>query len=195
MAAPLGSFLAAWVFVRGFASWSPALTWIAAGIFAVTPWLCTPLSGIGPEWIRQDPLIRSELPVLYNEVFKARKDPNRIVVEWLKENAKPDDEILINYEDIPLMYYLPNPIRGGVAAFRVGDDSKSLPQFAILRGSVPFVHWPVFLRQMERYQWEPVSLGAPDVIWGNNPDPMGKAQDPAVAKNIYIARRLGSKTP
>ena len=59
-----------------------------------------------------------------------------MVVEWLKQNAKPTDEILINYEDVPLMFYLPNPIRGGVAAFRVEDDSKSPPEFVVLRQSV-----------------------------------------------------------
>ena len=51
-------------------------------------------------------------------------------------NAAPNDEILINYEDIPLMYYLPNPIRGGISAFRVEDDRTNLrrrgPRHALL---------------------------------------------------------------
>lgn len=59
-------------------------------------------------------------------------DPNRIVVEWLKQNAAPSDEILVNYEDIPLMFYLPNPIRG-LSAFRVEDDAKTPPAFVVLR--------------------------------------------------------------
>jgi hypothetical protein len=113
-----------------------------------------------------------------------------MVVEWLRQNSKPTDEILINYEDVPLMFYLPNPIRGGVAAFRVEDDSKSPPEFVILRQSVRFVHWPVFRRELERYSWKPVPLEAPDVPWGNNPDPMAESVDPEQAGSLYIARRV-----
>ena len=92
--------------------------------------------------------VRPELTALVRDVFRTRRDPNRLVVEWLRQHAQPTDEILINYEDLPLMYYLPNPIRGGVAAFRAEDDAKTPPRFAILRRSVPFVHWPVFQREI-----------------------------------------------
>ena len=88
------------------------------------------------------------------------------------------------------MFYLPNPIRGGLAAFRVEDDAKTPPRFLILRRSVGFVHWPVFQREMGRYNWEPVTLKAPDVMWGNNPDPIGQVQDPATAPSLFIARRV-----
>ena len=81
-------------------------------------------------------LWRSELLRLGTEVFGHQRDANRIVIEWLRENSKPTDEILVNYEDIPLLYYLPNPVRGGIAA--------------VLRRSVPFVHWSVFIREMNR---------------------------------------------
>ena len=88
------------------------------------------------------------------------------------------------------MYYLPNPIRGGVAAFRAQDDWPSPPEFLILRRSVRFVHWPIFARELERYQWQQVPLDAPDVMWGNNPDPMGEAEDAFHAPPLFIARRV-----
>jgi hypothetical protein len=198
VAAPLGSLLAAWFLVRGLEPWPAWVTWLAAALLIVTPWVSMPLRAVLPppdwygDWYKNSPWLRPELLVLRSEVFGHRPDPNRLVVEWLKRNAAPTDEILINYEDLPLMFYLPNPIRGGVAAFRVEDDAKGPPRFAVLRYSVPFVHWPVFLRELERYQWVRVPLDAPDVAWGDNPDPWGQADDPFTAKPLYIARRVGA---
>jgi hypothetical protein len=143
-----------------------------------------------PEWYTANPWFRSELATAGVNIFRHRPDPNRLVIEWLQHNAAPADEILINYEDIPLMFYLPNPIRGGLATFRVEDDSKTPPRFAVLRHSVSFVHWPVFERELQKYRWEPVPLKAPDIVWGNNPDPMAQAEDPRSAPNLYIARRV-----
>jgi hypothetical protein len=58
-----------------------------------------------------------------------------------------------------------------------------------LRHSVDFVDWPLFDREVARYRWQPVPLKAPDVMWGDNPDPMGN-DDPNTAPNLYIARRV-----
>jgi hypothetical protein len=178
MAAPLGAFVTAWLLARLFPRWK-ALPWAAAAVVAVTPWLT--VNGAA---------VRPELLAMAREVFVPRKDPNAMVVEWLRRNAKPTDEVLINYEDIPLMYYLPNPIRGGIAAFRVEDDAKGPPEFLVLRRSVPFVHWPVFEREVNKYKWERIPIGAPDVPWGNNPDPIARIHDPARADELIIARRL-----
>jgi hypothetical protein len=40
--------------------------------------------------------------VLWRNVFGKRPDPNGEVIEWLKQNSAPTDEILIHYEDIPV---------------------------------------------------------------------------------------------
>lgn len=191
MATPLGCFVAAWLFVGLAPVRQPWLGWVGAAVLIATPWFSTPLDVVAPP---SRPLVhgvvfRAELSTLIRDVFKPRKDPNRMVVEWLKQHANPTDEILINYEDAPLMYYLPNPIRGGIAAFRAEDDSTTPPAFAVIRRSVPGVHWPVFIREVGRYQWDEVSTGAPDIAWGNNPDPIGKIQDPDVAKELFLARR------
>ena len=103
--------------------------------------------------------------------------------------AEPSSAALRRYEDFPLMYYLPNPIRGGIATFRAEDDARTPPAFVVLRRSVPFVHKEVFDREVKRYLWQQVPLRAPDVMWGNNPDPMGD-DDPKTAPNLYIGRRV-----
>lgn len=192
IAAPVGAMLTAWLVVRLLGrDWR--LTWVAAAVLIFTPWFSLPMRAIArpPEWWEGSVWYRAELKDLRAEIFGHQPDPNRLVIDWLRKNAAPTDEILINYEDIPLMYYLPNPIRGGIATFRVEDDARTPPRFVILRHSADFVHWPVFEREVARYQWQVVPLKAPDVQWGNNPDPMGN-DDPRAAPDLDIARRVDS---
>jgi hypothetical protein len=187
IAAPLGAMLAAWVLMR-----LRQFAWPAAVVLVFTPWLNLPLRAVvpPPAWWDGSVWYRAELKDLRSEIFGHQPDPNRLVIDWLRKNAAPSDEILIDYEDIPLMYYLPNPIRGGIGTFRVEDDARTPPRFVILRRSVEFVQWPVYDRELARYQWTSIPLKAPDVIWGNNPDPLGD-DDPNAAPNLYIARRVG----
>ena len=195
---PVGCLLTAWVLVRGCGSRANQFAWLCAMVLVLTPWVSMPppLDALipRPAWSKRGSVFRPELSTLCSEVYGHRPDPNRLVVDWLKRNAAPADEILINYEDIPLMFYLPNPIRGGLAAFRVEDDGKRAPRFVVLRRTVGFVHWPVFRREVERYVWIPVPLKVPDVRWGNNPDPMAQGEDPSKAQAIFIARRVEAKT-
>ena len=175
-AAPIGACLLAWVLVRLLRRYRTAFTWVAATVITATSLLSMPLRPFLPPPSRYlvvpDAFIRPELSIVFSEIFTDQPDPNRIVIEWLKRNASPSDEILINYEDVPLMFYLPNPIRGGIAAFRAEDDAVVAPRFLVLRRSVPFVHWPVFRRVFQRYHWVQIPTEAPDYLWGNNPDPM-----------------------
>lgn len=192
MAAPLGGVVAAWVLVRGLGSRTARFAWVAALILAVTPWLSLPGRFLIPDYDRYDAgmLWRTELPMMVSEVFGHRPDPNRMTVEWLRRNASPSDEILVNYEDLPLMYYLPNPIRGGIPAFRAEDDARSAPRFLVIRRSVEFVYKPAFEYEEHRYQWEPIPVKIPDIIWGNNPDPMMWEQYPVEMTWLTLARRL-----
>jgi hypothetical protein len=189
-AAPIGCMVTAWTLVRGFGA-RPVLIGLTAALLALTPWASTVLERLAPapDLRSNGALVRPELSAMIRNVFRTRRDPNQLVVEWLRQHSEPTDEILINYEDLPLMYYLPNPVRGGIAAFRVEDDARTPPAFAIFRQSVSFVHWPVFQREMNRHRWAPVSLKAPDVPWGNNPDPFGQLQDPETARDLLIVRR------
>jgi len=190
IATPVACLLSAWVLVRGF-NLRTTYAWLGAAVLVLTPWLSMPLhvlhrpSSLYPN----SPVFRAELSTLRREIFAYRPDPNRLVIGWLRQNAAPSDEILINYEDLPLMFYLPNPIRGGLGAFRVEDDAKNPPSFLVIRHSTPFVHWPVFQREIDRYQWIAAPVNAPDIMWGNNPDPMAEAQDFNTERKIIVARR------
>jgi hypothetical protein len=158
----------------------------------VCPWLSKPAALLVPAAYRSEAgsVVRAEIPRLFSEVFGHEPDPNRLLIEWLEAHAAPTDEILINYEELPLVFYLPNPIRGGIGAFRVSDDSKGAPRFAILRPSVWFVFWPAFKHEMQRHQWEPLKVNIPDVVWGNNPDPAAHVTDPPRPRSLFIARNV-----
>jgi hypothetical protein len=198
--APVGAIIAAWAMVRGtemlWAGKQWRVTATASGLalfLVVSPWACKPVSFVVPKDLRTDTgnAIRTELARLCSDVFGREPDPNRLVIEWLKMNAAPADEILITYEDLPLVFYLPNPIRGGIGAFRVTDDVKAQPKYAILRPSVWFVHQPVFAHELNRFHWRPVeNFRAPDIVWGNNPDPDAHKWDPAKPRTLQLLQRL-----
>ena len=118
IAAPAGALVAAWLVVRatGKATWLAA---VGAAALALTPWASLPLHAAvqPPVWYPNSQSLRGELPLLCNEVFGHRADPNRLVVEWLKQNAAASDEILINYEDVPLMYYCQTRSAGALRPF------------------------------------------------------------------------------
>ena len=197
---PLGALLAAWV-VDDVAR-AAALRWggrrtrtvVTVGLAALlvaTPLLSVSMqAGIGGPVAPLDRVLRAEIGVTLREIFRERPDPNRLVIEWLRPRLAPGDEILANYEDIPLMFYTGARIRGGVAAFRVEDRSSPPARFMVIRRSVPFVHWPVFLREVRRHSSIKVATGAPDVPFGNIPDPAflaGIGSGP----EVIVAERAG----
>lgn len=190
IAVPVGAMLTAWVLVR-MVGRRPWVVSVATVLLIFTPWLSVPLRAVArpPDWWAGSMVYRAEIGDARAEIFGHQPDPNRLVIDWLRQYAKPTDEVLVNYEDFPLMYYLPNPIRGGISTFRVEDDSKTPPKYLILRRSVGFVHWPMFYREVGRYHWVPIPIKAPDVMWGNNPDPMGD-DDPSKAQPLLFAQRV-----
>jgi len=98
LAAPLGSLVGAWILVRGCGARAPRLAWWGAAVLMATPWASLPgrLPVPSPDRYEAGSMWRSELGILGSEVFGHRPDPNRMTVEWLRENAAPSDEILID---------------------------------------------------------------------------------------------------
>lgn len=138
-------------------------------------------------------LIRPELSILWRELFEHQADPNRDSIELIKALAHPDDDILVNYEDIPFIFYTKNPIRGGVPCFRAEDRSSS-PRYMVMRLRTPFLYWPVLIREANRYRWRRISADIPDIPYGNNPDPnFQQFRTSPKPPSLVIARCMGSK--
>ncbi len=202
---PLASIVVAWVVVRAAnaPTWLRARPWARAGTIvavgaavAVSAVLPYPIDLALARWsgIEATPklrtvLLRGELEHTRREIAGSPPDPNREVIEWVKHRLRDGDEILVNYEDIPFMFYTDAAVRGGVAAFRVEDRAGPPPRFLVLRRSVSFVHWPVFLREAKRHSWSFASTGAPDVPFGNNPDPDSTLWQPR--SEVLVGERVG----
>jgi len=182
---PLAALLMAWLFVE-FGKWigrdskTLTLSVIVAFVISAIVVLC-PLPSNLVAWmiprkgmtLQLNPigtLIRPELALLKDELLEHHIDPNRTVIELIKTKVQPNDEILVNYEDIPFMFYTDNPIRGGIPCFRV-EDRSSTPRFLVIRKSVSFVYWPAFIREINRHNWKRIFVNAPDIMFGNNPEP------------------------
>lgn len=142
-------------------------------LVALSPVFSAPLSrALSPEFdelCAPGRAVRAELTVLGAELTRTAPDPNRAVVEFLRPKLAPGDEVLANYEDLPLAHYLGVPIRGGIAGFRVEDPQPA--RFVVLRRSVSWVHWRAYERALQLARYRQVPLDAPDLPWGNNPDP------------------------
>jgi hypothetical protein len=189
MAAPVACLISAWFLVRVVPNSYHWVIWSATAVLILAPWASMPLHLFvaPPAWYGQGKFLRSELLRMKHEIFENSVDVNREVIDWLRDNADPSDEILVNYADLPLMYYLPNPVRGGIAAFRATDDARTPPRFLVLRTNIPFVPWPVYLTEARRYRWNRAPVTVPSAIWGNNPDPMS-ALTPPHPPDVLILR-------
>jgi hypothetical protein len=185
---PLACLLASWGIVQAGTwisrtlgrSWlRPATAVAMAGFVAITPVLANAVTWAIPN----DPgelhplgtFIRPEIGIALTTIFGHRPDPNREAIELVKTRAKPDDEVLVAYEDVPFFFYTDNPIRGGIAAFRIQDASAPPPRFFVARPGVPFGQSAEFLAELDRYQWETLPTRTPALYWGNNPDPVAQS--------------------
>lgn len=178
---PLGGLLCGWLIAESgrwldrSERWGPPLPrLVPAGFTALL--ILTPVASLPCGWMIR-PSATSQAPWWYRseltritDIFDPIIDPNRVGIEWARSAASTGDEILVNYEDIPFMFYTDFTIRGGIAAFRVREPDAA-PRLAVLRRSAGFTHWNVYRHVIDRRDWAWTKLPAPDIPWGNNPDP------------------------
>lgn len=155
-----------------------SVTTAIAALLIVTNLLCVPGGWAIPGRYRMplytSTVIRPELNAYMDNLRGYGPDPNRATVDYLKERLSPEDEVICNYEDMPLIFYLGNPIRGGIGCFRL-TDTGTVPKYAVLRMSaLGITHRAIYERALSKYAWMPHPLDVPDVLWGNNPDPISQ---------------------
>jgi 4-amino-4-deoxy-L-arabinose transferase-like glycosyltransferase len=199
-ATPLAAVATAWVLAQaaGWAARASGRAWTRpatlvglAAVVGATGLVAAPAAAALSSRNRPfRPIERPELEATLREIFEERPDPNRLAIEAIAPSLRPGDEILVNYEDVPFMFYTSARIRGGVAAFRAEDHEAPPPRFLVIRRSVPFVHWSVFRREVARYRWHQLSTGAPDLPFGNFPDPTWVPL-PRAPQEVIVAQRVG----
>jgi hypothetical protein len=157
--------------VRGLV---PAAIAAATLLFSITSLLSLPGALVFPEQHRLkyylSSVIRPEIRLLVGDLTGVgQDDPNRATIEFIRKRLKPGDEILCNYEDVPLMFYLGCKVRGGISCFRVTDGGNA--RFAVYRQSVGFSHSSIYMQELGKSLWTSHIVEAPDIAWGNCPDP------------------------
>jgi hypothetical protein len=69
------------------------------------------------------------------------------------------------------------------------------PRFFIFRRSANFVFEPPFIREMKRYNWQNDRSNAPDIAWGNIPEPEMRPQlETNSWAEIIFGKNLGPVT-
>lgn len=192
---PLAAGLTAWTLVAGSQYlWrdprkAAVLATAGAVLLVVSPILSSPVSAYLPKRIK--PIhgigffVRPELAFLKSEVFGTNlRDPNRTTYELLKDRLKPGDEVFVNYEDLPMMFYLDAPIRGGVACFRLGERDTPPPRYFVIRRTAQFFpyQWKIIEDLVNRCRLRPIESNIPDTPWGYCPDPMLQYEELGPAK-------------
>ncbi len=138
--------------------------------------------------------VRGEIAPAWLEISGRAPDPNRTVIDYVASRLAPDDEILVTYEDIPFMFYTAHPVRGGISAFRAEDRAGVAPRFAVVRQSVLSLYWNVFRRELGRYRWQAMPVEAPDVPFGNSPDPNHRFFPfPGERRNVLVLERMAGE--
>jgi len=123
-------------------------------------------------WVAGDSSwLRREHGLYAAELTGRLPDPNRRIIEYLQARLEPSDEVLINYEDVPVMFYTEARVRGGISQFRVNAKDGTAPRFAVIRNSARFAQPDFIRRAMRSEKWTEVHVDAPDVPWSNIPEP------------------------
>ncbi|MBX3413617.1 MAG: glycosyltransferase family 39 protein [Pirellulales bacterium] len=187
-AAPLACLLMAFTFVE-LASlvtrratqpvWRAVVAAALAGFVMFVPWLSNAALVFYPSdyWVvsRVGTWLRAEWITFFQDIGGIERDQNGEVVELLQSRLRPGDEILTNYEDIPLMFYLDRPIRGGLAGFRINDTATPPPRFVVIVESAEFLYSATmsnaFRAAIARHTWREVRNDIPAFRTSNCPDP------------------------
>jgi len=170
-----------------------------AAILALSPLLALPVSSLIPAPDRalaqMGVLGRGELRALYLDLVNDGPDPNREVIELLAPQLKPGDEVLVNYEDVPFMFYTDATVRGGMCAFRTEAPDDGHLKFAIIRPDLRIGH-QALLRELARFNWRGSYDHVLAIPWGNIPDPRHhRFQQKESPPHVVILEATGPFTP
>jgi len=181
---PFAALVMAFVLVRSLSGLGRGAARIGSALGAlvmlVTPWLAEPGRRLIPVpknfQVTLPPagtLVRGEWTAFALDLANTVPDPNKLTVEFLRAHLQPQDEVLINYEDIPLMFYLGNHVRGGIQCFRLDDLESPPPRYVLIRMRPRICHRSAYDEAFSRLAVRRLPFDAPDIPWGNNPDPSG----------------------
>lgn len=126
------------------------------------------------------PFVRADLAGLIYELTHDFVCPNRVAANVADDLAEPGDTVVINYGDMPLMFYRPDlKIRGWwyAAMNHVEFTALKLPESPgppdiIIKRTFEPVDFDEHLRPLlSRHQYQRLAIDVPAMNWGNIPEP------------------------
>jgi hypothetical protein len=110
---------------------------------------------------------RSDPLMYFQELTHPYVGPNEGLVGFMRENAEPGQTVAVNYEDLPLMFYTPQRVLGGMGLHNLGRDSQ--PDWVIDRQYGPYRD--LLAAIVSGGMYERIEIPYPDIRWENRPEP------------------------
>jgi len=110
---------------------------------------------------------RSNLWMYAQELTHSYEGPNEGLVAYLSAHAQPGQTLLVNYEDLPLMFYTDLRVRGGLSGHGL-DDTAQL-DWVVDRRHGPYRDRLAAV--LEAGSYERIEIPYPDIRWENRPAP------------------------
>jgi 4-amino-4-deoxy-L-arabinose transferase-like glycosyltransferase len=110
---------------------------------------------------------RSDVWMYAQELTHDYEGPNEGLVAYLSAHAQPGQTVAVNYEDLPLMFYLDLRVLGGLSAH--GLSGHALPDWVINRKHGPYGERLMEIVDAGSYQQ--IEIPYPDIRWENRPQP------------------------
>jgi hypothetical protein len=102
------------------------------------------------------------------------QDAGGAIVKYLQAHSQPEDVILSNIGDMPLKYYLPNRVIGGLAGEQL--DEVAAPEWVILRKHARYIPRKLNAKIQALAcsdEYEPIVIPVPDTPFEHREDPCG----------------------
>jgi hypothetical protein len=140
------------------------------------------------------------LKLFLTELCSPYPDVNRNLIEFFQTHARPGDIILTTYGDLPLQFYTPYQVIGGLQA---NISPARPPDWVVsrwetrwnrayqLQDSEKFIREKLSLAQ----NYQPIPLPCEDEAFGNNPNPLSHRFIPAANRlaGVIIYKRVISR--
>ncbi len=125
-----------------------------------------PFQALDDVWVKAG-RFRSDVWMYAQELSHSYEGPNEGLVKYLSAHAEPGQIVLVNYEDLPLMFYTELRVLGGLSGRGLADDVQ--PDWVIDRKHGPYRDRLATIVASGSY--ERVEIPYPDIRWENRPQP------------------------
>ena len=145
-----------------------------------------------------DKLVYQPFPILnyLKEVFSLPRDPTKGLVEYLKKDPTLSSKtIAITYGDLPLKFYTPATVIGGLTGQSLSAiknaDYAIIPSHVVGAPDEKLSRY--FLENIPFENYEPIELDSPDYLFGNIPEPYYHRFQMPSKEKLIVYKKINRK--